>query len=59
MGRMLALGFGGMRLGKTVMPALRPSSHGRVPALNRKPPGLLAMAWAVQRKMRSRCRFRS
>ena len=29
--------------------------QGRVPALNRRPPGLLAMACAVQRRMRRRC----
>ena len=33
----------------------RPSNHGRAPGLKRKPPGLLASAAAVQRKMRRHC----
>src|SRR5665647_3735116 len=36
-----------------------PSSQGRVPALKRKPPGLLAKACAVQRKIRRHCFFKS
>ena len=46
-----------LNVGMRRMPGIAesPSNQGRVPGLKRKPPGLLARALAVHRKMRRHC----